>query len=100
MPVPRLLRENPLFRRFWLGQTVSLFGDQVSLIALPLVAVLALDADASQMGYLVAAELAPNLLFSLHAGARRPARPEAADDDRERSLSRRPARLPPARLCL
>ena len=39
------------------------------MIALPLVAVLALDASAAQMGYLVAAELAPNLLFSLHAGA-------------------------------
>jgi predicted MFS family arabinose efflux permease len=33
------------------------------------VAVLALEATAAQMGYLVAAELAPNLLFSLHAGA-------------------------------
>ena len=48
---------------------MSLLGDQVSLIALPLVAVLVLDANAAQMGYLVAAELAPNLLFSLHAGA-------------------------------
>ena len=58
-----------MFRRFWAGQTVSLIGDQVSLIALPLVAVLVLDANAAQMGYLVAAELLPNLLFSLHAGA-------------------------------
>ena len=40
MVVPPLLRENPQFRRFWLGQTISLLGDQVSLIALPLVAVL------------------------------------------------------------
>ena len=69
MVVPSLLRENPQFRRFWLGQTISLVGDQISLIALPLVAVLTLDANAAQMGYLVAAELAPNLLFSLHAGA-------------------------------
>jgi MFS family permease len=69
MLVPPLLRENVQFRRFWSGQAVSLFGDQVTMIALPLVAVLALDADAAQMGYLVAAELAPNLLFSLHAGA-------------------------------
>ena len=69
MRVPSLLRENRQFRRFWAGQTVSLLGDQVSLIALPLVAVLTLDASAAQMGYLVAAELAPNLLFSLHAGA-------------------------------
>ncbi|MDX6438683.1 MAG: hypothetical protein QOF45_1266 [Gaiellaceae bacterium] len=69
MVVPSLLRENPQFRRFWLGQTISLLGDQVSVIALPLVVVLTLDASAAQMGYLVAVELAPNLLFSLHAGA-------------------------------
>ena len=69
MFVPPLLREDPRFRRFWLGQSASLVGDQVTMIALPLVAVLVLDASAAQMGYLVAAELAPNLLFSLHAGA-------------------------------
>jgi MFS family permease len=67
--VPQLLRESPRFRRFWLGQSVSLLGDQVTLIALPLVAVLVLDATPAQMGYLFAVELAPNLLFSLHAGA-------------------------------
>ena len=67
--VSPLLRENLLFRRFWLGHTISLFGDQVSLIALPLTAVLVLHANAAQMGYLIAAELTPNLLFSLHAGA-------------------------------
>ena len=49
--------------------TISLFGDQVSLLALPLVAVLTLDADAAEMGYLTALALAPNLLFALHAGA-------------------------------
>jgi MFS family permease len=62
-----LLRE-PNFRAFWLGQTISLFGDQISLIALPLAAVLVLDADAAQMGYLGAAALMPHLLFSLPAG--------------------------------
>lgn len=67
--IPPLLRENPLFRRFWIGQTVSLFGDQVTEIAIPLVAVLVLHAHAAQMGYLIAALLVPNLLFSLHAGA-------------------------------
>jgi MFS family permease len=67
--VPALLRENRDFRRFWTGQTVSLFGDQVTLIALPLSAVLVLHAHAAQMGYLTAAALAPNLLFALHAGA-------------------------------
>jgi len=57
------------FRRFWSGETVSLFGDQITMIALPLVAVLALDASPAQMGYLGAALLIPNLLFALHAGA-------------------------------
>lgn len=66
--VPEVLRERD-FRRFWLGETVSLVGDQITLIALPLVAVLELDASASQMGLLTAAALVPNLLFSLHAGA-------------------------------
>ena len=66
---PPLLQEHAVFRRFWLGQTVSLFGDQISLIAIPLVAVLILDAGPAQMGYLTAALLAPNLFFSLHAGA-------------------------------
>ena len=67
--VPELLHGNLVFRRFWLGQTISLLGDQVSLIAVPLTAVLILDANASQMGYLIAAELVPNLFFALHAGA-------------------------------
>jgi len=70
MPVvPPLLRENAVFRRFWLGQSISLFGDQISLIAVPLTAVLVLHANAAQMGYLIAAELVPNLFFALHAGA-------------------------------
>jgi MFS family permease len=56
------------FRKFWLGQTISLVGDEVTLIALPLAAVLVLDADAAEMGYLGAAALMPHLLFSLPAG--------------------------------
>ncbi len=66
--VPPLLRERE-FRRYWAGQAISLVGDQVSLIALPLVGVLVLHAGAAQMGYLTTAGLVPNLLFSLHAGA-------------------------------
>jgi MFS family permease len=66
--LPAVLQQRD-FRRFWLGETVSLVGDQITLIALPLVAVLELDAGASQMGFLTAAALVPNLLFSLHAGA-------------------------------
>jgi MFS family permease len=67
--IPPLLLENVPFRNFWAGQTISLFGDQITILALPLAAVLVLDANAATMGYLFAAALAPNLLFSLHAGA-------------------------------
>ena len=67
--IPALLRENRPFRVYFAGQAVSLVGDQVSLIALPLAAVLVLHATPAEMGYLTTAALVPNLLFSLHAGA-------------------------------
>jgi len=67
--VPPLLRENAGFRRFWCSQTVSIAGDHVTLLALPLVGVLALHAGPAQMGILTAAGWAPNLFLSLHAGA-------------------------------
>jgi hypothetical protein len=62
------LRRQPEFRKLWTGQTISVFGDAVTLLALPLVAVLTLDATAAQMGLLTAAGLAPHLLLSLFAG--------------------------------
>ncbi len=67
--IPRVLRENRPFRVYFAGQAISLFGDQVSMIALPLVGVLVLHASPAEMGYLTTAALVPNLLFSLHAGA-------------------------------
>jgi MFS family permease len=65
--VPALLRESG-FRRYWSGQTISMFGDQISSIALPLVAVLTLRAGAAQMGFLAALVWLPSLLFGMHAG--------------------------------
>src|SRR5512141_700554 len=65
--VSPLLRD-PDFRRFWFGQTISVFGDQVTQLGLPLVGVLVLGADATQMGTLLAVGLLPHLLFSLPAG--------------------------------
>jgi MFS family permease len=58
--IPALLRERS-FRRYWTGQTVSLVGDQISLIAIPL--------DAAEMGWLKTAELLPALLLNLPLGA-------------------------------
>lgn len=66
--VPPLLSDAPDFRRLWLGQTISVFGDQITQLGLPLVAVLTLGADATQMGTLTAVGLLPHLLFSLPAG--------------------------------
>ena len=66
--IPPLLRGASDFRRLWLGQTISVFGDQVTQLGLPLVAVLTLGADASQMGLLTAVGLFPHLIFSLPAG--------------------------------
>jgi MFS family permease len=66
--VPALLRERT-FRRYWSAQTISMFGDQITSLALPLTAVLVLHAQASEMGYLTAAVWLPSLLFGVHAGA-------------------------------
>jgi MFS family permease len=66
--IPPLLRDR-VFRRYWSASTISMFGDQVSGVALPLAAVLALHAGAAQMGYLTALEWLPSLLFGLPAGA-------------------------------
>lgn len=44
--------ENQNFKKFWIGETVSLFGSQVTVLALPLTAVLVLDVDAKEMGFL------------------------------------------------
>jgi len=59
---------HPGFRRFWTAQSISVLGDQISLLALPLTAVLTLHLDAGEMGLLTAAGYAPHLLFSLLAG--------------------------------
>ncbi|MEU4601554.1 MFS transporter [Kribbella sp. NPDC023972] len=49
------------FRTFWSAQTVSEFGDRVTELALPLIAVLLLDASPSQVGLLTAAVWLPNI---------------------------------------
>jgi MFS family permease len=56
------------FVRLWAGQTVSVFGSQVTELALPLAAVLTLHATAFQMGLLSAAGMAPWLAFALLVG--------------------------------
>ena len=66
--LPELLTQ-PAFRRYWSAQTVSMFGDQISSVAIPYTGILALHASAAEMGYLTAAIWLPSLLFAVHAGA-------------------------------
>jgi MFS family permease len=66
--LPALLHERE-FRRFWVGQSVSMLGDQVTLLAIPLLAVLVLHARPEQMGVLVAVGTLPSLLLSIWAGS-------------------------------
>ena len=55
--------------RLWLGQTVSEFGSVITRDALPLVAVLTLQATPTQMGVLAALSMLPAFLIGLPAGA-------------------------------
>ncbi|HET6315077.1 MAG TPA: MFS transporter [Chloroflexota bacterium] len=59
---------NREFLKMWLGGSVSAIGSQVTTLALPLVAVLLLNAGPAETGLLTAASLAPNLLLGLFAG--------------------------------
>jgi MFS family permease len=59
---------NPEFRKFWIGETVSLVGTEVTRIALPLVAILSLGASAFEVGLVNAARYVPIVAFSLFAG--------------------------------
>jgi MFS family permease len=69
------LHRQPLFLRFWSAQAVSVFGDQVSALAIPLTAVLVLHASAFEVGLLTSMAWLPHLLLSLPAGLWIDARP-------------------------
>ncbi|WP_406096184.1 MFS transporter [Streptomyces sp. NBC_01013] len=53
------------FSRFWAGQSASQVGDRISELALPLIAVGALNASAGQVAWLTALIWTPNLLAIL-----------------------------------
>ncbi|WP_460605289.1 MFS transporter [Jatrophihabitans fulvus] len=57
------------FRRLWIGDTVSQFGVMVGQLALPLVAILAVDASTFEVGLLTTFETLAFLLVGLPAGA-------------------------------
>lgn len=62
------LWRNADFLKFWGGDTVAQFGSQVTLLALPLTAILTLDATAAEMGVLNALSYLPFLVLTLFVG--------------------------------
>jgi len=67
-PSVGLLRRDRTFRGYWVGQSLSFVGTQVTAVALPLVAALMLSAGPGQVGAVATAAMLPNLLFSLLVG--------------------------------
>jgi MFS family permease len=57
------------FLKLWAGETISLLGSQITLLAIPLVAALTLNATPLQMGTLSTIQYIPWLLIGLFAGA-------------------------------
>jgi MFS family permease len=62
------LWRDPSFRRFWAGEAISLLGSQVTALALPLSAVLLLDAGPAEMAILGLLSYLPFLVVTLPAG--------------------------------
>jgi MFS family permease len=60
---------NVAFRRVWAAETVSIFGSFVTRMALPLVAILVLGADALGVALIPSMDLVAGLVVGLIAGA-------------------------------
>jgi MFS family permease len=62
-----LLRDRP-YRRLWTSILISSFGNQVTMLAIPLTAAVMLQASSAQMSYIQSMELLPFVLLSLPTG--------------------------------
>jgi MFS family permease len=63
-----LLWRNRDFRTLWAGHTVSMFGSQITPVAMPLIAALTLQATPAQMAVLLTLQYTPATLLGLFAG--------------------------------
>lgn len=84
------LWRHPDFLKLWAGETVSVFGSSITALAIPLVAILTLDATTFEVGALTAVETAPFLLVALWAGVfvdRRRRRPVLIGADIGRAIA-------------
>jgi MFS family permease len=62
------LWRHPDFLRLWAGHTVSLAGSLISRFALPLVAIISLDASPGQVALIRMADVLPGVVLGLVAG--------------------------------
>src|SRR5437763_14885761 len=72
------LSSNGDFVKLWTGFTIARVGSQITVLALPLTAVLLLGAGATETGLLVAAQMLPSIVAGLFIGVwvdRPPRRP-------------------------
>ncbi len=69
MAEPQNLGDVPGYRRFWLGSTVSVFGDYFTILAIQVMVVTTLDGTAGDVGLVNGARWLPYMLFGLVAGA-------------------------------
>ncbi|MFE0200813.1 MFS transporter [[Kitasatospora] papulosa] len=65
--IPGVLRDESQFALLFVGQSLSVLGDRVALVAVPF-AVLSVGGSASDVGLVAAAALLPMLLFTLVGG--------------------------------
>jgi MFS family permease len=68
VPHRRSLWRQGDFMKLWTGQTISQFGDEITGLALPFVAILILGASPFEMGILGVVRFLPWILFTLPAG--------------------------------
>jgi MFS family permease len=64
---PSLWRQSD-FMKLWSGQSISQFGDEITLLAIPLLAINILGAGALEMGILGVVRFLPWIFFTLPAG--------------------------------
>jgi MFS family permease len=66
--LPASLLRDPDFLKLWTGQTVSAFGTQITILAVPIVAAVALKVSPFEFGLLATIEFLPVVVLSLPAG--------------------------------
>ena len=67
-PKRRTLWRHSDFMKLWTGQTVSQLGDEVTQIAIPLIAAVTLEVSAFEFGFLAVLQFLPFILLTIPAG--------------------------------